>query len=305
MKRLFTLGWVTLTMVGVSTAQDTGTVTVAGYTFTIPEGWKGQATEDSYVMGSDTEPGMIIMVPNSASSQDELEGAIRDNLTDHYSYRFNLTSEITRKPDGLLFTGFEGNLGSDQVTGFLAGMVSENAGGLLILGMTTPELYSDRYRDLCLGIAASLKFPAPAADRTAATAGAADALVSRYTGVKLTYMSSYYSSSYTEGGISGGYSDNVEISLCESGSFTFRDRSEMTAGGDNSSMWYDRKDRGDGTWVIRPQGSNRGTLVLSFLDGREKQFLLEVNEKGETYLDGYRYYRTTGADGPEYAPVCY
>ncbi len=286
-------------------AQETGTVTHAGYTFTIPEGWMGQLQQDSYLMGSNSEPGFILLVPHTQKTIAGLKSEIRSGLTDHYSYNFQLVGDIETINESMLRCRFQGNLGNEQAKGALTGIVDKNHDGIMVIALTTPEIFSTRYEELSSEVAQSIEFqPQNAPDPVATKQHANHALVQKFTHVKLTYMNSYYSSSYTDGGISGGYSDTEEISLCSSGYFTFNSNSETTAGGNYSSMYGTQRSKGDGTWQVIPSGSNKGTLELKFNNGNIKRYEVEINQKGETYLDGYRYYRTTGKHGPEYAPNC-
>src|SRR5690606_9786378 len=49
-----------------ASAQQTGEVDYPylGIKFTIPEGWKGAEQQGAYIMGSDTEAGLILLIPH-------------------------------------------------------------------------------------------------------------------------------------------------------------------------------------------------------------------------------------------------
>lgn len=284
-------------------SQQTGTVTQNGYTFAIPEGWLGQSQEENYMMGSNTEPGIILLSLHQHKTLEGLKEEIKSELTDGYSFRFTLTSAIDQIDEDKISCSFEGFLGNEQAKGHLVGIVNKQHQGVLIIAMTTPEFYSERYTQLSKEIAQSLKFPKPV-PVPGDQGDASHPLVQQFMHVKLTYMNSYYSSSYTESGISGGYSDQEVISLCNSGYFTFGSSSQVTAGGNYSSMYNAGRNSGDGSWTLKPVTQNTGVLTLRFNDGSVKEYNVEINVKGETYLNGYRYYRTTGSAGPDYAPYC-
>jgi hypothetical protein len=234
----------------------------------------------------------------------DLKNQMTTGLTDNYAYRFNPTGSITEIGKNMIGCTVEGFMESEKAKGSLIGIYKENQGSVLILALTTPELYSARYEDLSEQVAMSLKFPEVTQAPAATPPNTSNAFIQKFTGVKLTYMNSYYSSSYADGGISGGYSDEEIISLCSTGYFTFKSNSEVSGGGNYSSMLgYDRS-QGDGTWKITPTGVSKGVLELKFNNGHVKKYNLEINNKNETYLDGYRYYRTTAASGAEYGPDC-
>lgn len=285
-------------------AQQTGTVTQHGYTFTIPDGWVGQMQEDSYLMGSNTEPGIILLVTHPHKTLSELKSEIQSGITDQYSYNFQVVGSIEEKNESQINCQFQGTLGNEQAKGYLVGMIHPDAAGVLVAAITTPQLYSDRYPTLASEIATSLKFPEPAKVPEDFAKTSSHALVQKFMQVKLTYMNSYYSSSYTDGGVSGGYSDEEVISLCSSGYFTYSSSSETTAGGNYSSLYGSDSNQGDGTWKLIPSSNSQGTLILTFNNGQSQKYNVEINAKGETYLNGYRYYRTTAASGADYAPIC-
>lgn len=284
--------------------QQTGTVTQSGFTFTIPDGWVGQLANDIYIMASNTEPGLVVLSYAEIKSLNDLKTQMQTGLTDNYSYGFNPVGSITEIEKNMVGCTVEGFMESEKAKGSLIGIYKENKGSVLILALTTPELFSARYEDLSEQVAKSLKFPEVSQVATATPPNTSNAFVQQFTGVKLTYMNSYYSSSYTDGGVSGGYSDREIISLCSTGYFTYKSNSEVSGGGNYSSMLgYDRS-QGDGTWKVTPTGANKGILELKFNNGQVKKYNLEINSKNETYLNGYRYYRTTGSSGAEYAPDC-
>ena len=220
-------------------AQETGIVKRDLYQFTIPQGWVGQNLDGNYILGSHSEPGMILLVENNHRNLAALIKEVKNDLTDNYSYRFNLTGDIQRS-DNMFSSDFNGLLGGEQARGHLVGLVDSAMGGILIIAITTPDKYTKRYAELASQIASSLSFSTltkPLADDDKSIRD--NDLLRKYSDVKLTYMESYYSSGYTGGSVSGGYSDREEISLCSSGYFTFNSSYESSAGSNSSSMYGD------------------------------------------------------------------
>ena len=75
-------------------------------------------------------------------------------------------------------------------------------------------------------------------------------------GRKLTHMESYYSPSAVEGGISGGYSQNIDMALCSDGTFYYDDASVVSAGNTGINALGQGGSGARGQWSIAAQGED-------------------------------------------------
>lgn len=105
-------------------AQQTGTVNICGFTFTIPEGWVGQPQEDSYLIQSELQPGIILMTENPPKSMHLLKEEIYGGLTDNHSYTFQLTGDLNEIEENMIGGEFKGMLQNNEVKGFLVGLLN-------------------------------------------------------------------------------------------------------------------------------------------------------------------------------------
>jgi len=118
--------------------------------------------------------------------------------------------------------------------------------------------------------------------------------------VKLTYMDSYYSPSYSDGGISGGYESKKVFDLCKAGYFHYYGSDNTALGGDYASGYSAGSSRGSGSWDVIANAAGQPVLQLKFNGGEVWEYRIEMKDK-KLFLNGDRYYRTWSG---EYAPSC-
>lgn len=65
-------------------AQETGQkdYPTLGISFTIPDGWLGQEGQGVYMMGSNSIPGLILVMPSSVASLDAMRQEARAGVVD-------------------------------------------------------------------------------------------------------------------------------------------------------------------------------------------------------------------------------
>ena len=114
------------------------------------------------------------------------------------------------------------------------------------------------------------------------------AWIKRLNDHKLTYMSSYSSSSY-DGSYVGG-SEKQIYALCAKGTFRYYGHSNVSVDVGSSGYGHNtQRDRGN--WSIRKNNGGEIELVLDYTDNSQTVLVLS-REDGKTYVDGSRYYRT-------------
>lgn len=114
-------------------------------------------------------------------------------------------------------------------------------------------------------------------------------------------MDSYYSSSYSSDGISGGYSSERVIDICEKGFFRYNSSSKVSASGSGISGYDTGPSTGDGSWTVGIGSNSSTNLILNFNNGEQYRYALEYREE-KSYLNGDRFFRATSG---EYAPNCF
>jgi len=280
-------------------AQDTGTITYEqlGLSFKIPDGWRGQMYEDSYIIGHPSKPGFILLSTHSATSLAMLEQEAQVGMVDQANGISLRLSGNTEKvgSNGLAGT-YEGTMGGRAAKAFVIGLLNPHGMGLLIMSTTTLEQYTDMYSALAIEIANSVQFSAPVQPPIA------DEWKNSLADTRLTYMESYSSVDYTDPNIAtgGGYSRKEVIDLCGAGYFKYASSSNMSVtGGIGVSGLQGSSGKGAGTWEVSANASGAAVLVLKFYGGEVYEYVISYPDR-ELHLNGRRYFHTwTGENKPD------
>ena len=277
-----------LLSITVSTAQQTGEVDYPylGLKFTIPNGWKGGETEGGYLIGSDTQPGLIILLPHQVKDIEALKQEAEAGIQEEgiMLKKVGPFETVGQEGVGALF---EGAVQGEAAKAFVAAVINPFGAGVTIMAATAASGYNATYRELVNEIALSLKFSEPVEPPIT------EEWRNTLKGAKLTYLNSSYDSGPSYGGYStySSYSSREEITLCASGTFSFYSSNSMSVdtggafadgGGDNS---------GEGTWTVATNGAGVPVLKLQFENGEINTYQLTY-EDSKTYLNGSRYFRT-------------
>jgi hypothetical protein len=276
-------------------AQDTGKKSFPeqGISFMIPSGFVGQQLEQGYVLASQNFKGFVLMDTNDSKSVQEMRREAAQGLNDGQGTALYLQGSFDDLGPDRIGGVFSGTIGWQPAKAYIIGILNAPGPyGVTILAASDEASFGNEVVDLARKIAASVAFTKPVEP----------AVDSEWKGllsnVRLTYMSSYSS------GNTGGMSSQARVDLCANGRFTFSSSSSVsidTGGAFGSSHGGDG---GQGTWKVVKTSAGVSILQLKFDDGRNWEYRLEYREKN-VFLDGKRYFRTTGVDNPEYRPQCY
>jgi hypothetical protein len=285
----------------LTSAQETGTITYKelGLQFTIPEGWVGQESQTGFVMGHTSIAGLVLITTHNYSGEQLIQEA-RKGIADNQGTQLQLSGDLEVLNDHTIGGEFQGTLEWQAARAFIVGLANPDGMGISIMAMTTAEQYNHSYRDLALRVMASVQFSKPE------TGPVVEEWKKYLSGVKLTYMESYSSPSYTDGGVSGFYENKEKIDLCDKGYFNHYSYNLVSVEGQsaNDGTLVHASDGGqkygNGTWEIEAGTGGSAILRLLFHDGRSLEYTLSEKDD-KTFLNGYRYFRTwTG----ENAPTC-
>lgn len=274
-----------------------------GISFVIPEGWVGQEMEAGYLIGSDSEAGFAFLTTHQYNTVQQLRQQAQQGIFDQAGTQLMLAGNIEDFGSSGIGAEFSGTLEGQAARAYILGLINEHGDGVTIMSAASPDLYSQKHKNLALNLAESIKFSKPV------TPPVVKEWEQTLQNAKLTYMNSYYSSGggvdiggtvYSSG---GGYSDQVEIHLCAQGFFKYKSSSSTTIdnGGFGSSFG---SGKGNGTWEVVANAQRGATLRLNFYNGEIYEYVLAYEDK-KTLLNGKRYYRTYASSGPDYAPDCF
>ncbi|MBZ0244992.1 MAG: hypothetical protein K8H85_03510 [Cyclobacteriaceae bacterium] len=273
-------------------SQKTGEVDYPylGIKFTIPPQWKGGESGDGFLIISDTQPGLIFMVPHDVNDLDILKREAEAGLQEE-GVVLQKTGGFDEVGKGGVGAEFEGIIQGQSAKAYVVGIINPFGNGVSIISATTTEMYTDVYKKLAQQIAMSIQFSEPI--EAPVTQEWRDALK----GAKLTYMNSDYSSGgVSVGGYStySGYSSHSEITLCANGYFSYYSSDSFsvdTGGGFANSAG---NNNGQGNWEVTSSGNGEPVLKLLFNNGKTHSYQLSYKDK-KTYLNDTRYFRTYDA----------
>ena len=285
-----------------NSAQTTGKVSYPslGLEFQVPNEWGGQEGDGLFLMGHNTTPGIIFVIPHSEPLTIE---AMKTESTNGIDFgggtQFKPTEALANIGSSGMGGFFDGTFEYEPARAFIIGMHNPQGNGITIIAVTSSNAFvEDTYKKLAMDVYNSVQFSVVVAAQgnSNSSGGASGSLADwkyQLGGTKLTYMESYSS-----GG--GGYNMKTEIHLCQAGFFKFYDENFMSVGGEGISVYQSGNKAGHGEWKIVEQGG-AAVLILSFYDGNSKHFPLSWGEESKLYLNGYRYFRTWEGDN---APNC-
>jgi hypothetical protein len=273
-----------------------------GVRFTPPKGWIAQKNEAGYLLGSQTEKGVILMTGNEYGSLEQMRAEAQQGLVDANGTNLQLAGEIVTIGEKMLGAPYQGMVEGQPAKAYAVGLLSPLGGGVSIIAMVETASYSEKYAEYVKDIAKSMQFFKPEVPPIA------EQWKRDLSGAKLTYLWSYSSRGYTDGSYAGG-SQQIEIHLCPQGFFKYTDKSHTSIDGGystgyNASAFGSGKDQGQGTWEVAAR-AGAPLLVLKFHDGRVNEYKIAYENK-KLYLNGNRYFWTTAnSEIADQRPECW
>jgi len=233
-----------------------------GFKFRAPAGWKFQKDQSTAILGHDTVPGMIIVMPHMGKSLDEVRNLMTEGLQEE-GVQLNLAGALRSSGNNVLAGEYEGVYQGEQVKARGIGTASPYGGGAFIIALTTPSKFGGELAGAAEAIAGGMQyFRMEASD-----------LMRQLSGIWVNMTKN----TETRVGLSpsGQYFSNYESSY--SGSFGSEQGNWGTAG----------QSREDGRWTIRGN-REQGTIIITMLNGNLMNIQYRVHvENGETYWNEY------------------
>jgi hypothetical protein len=269
-----------------------------GFAFNAPTGWKVKSVDAGFLLGHDSIPGAIIIVPSAENSIPGIRQSVADGLDLGGDIKAFANGPLRVVGGNQLMGDFTGQA-SEPITAYAHAILSPHGGSVNFVTVTSRQNFDVNHKARVVEMVNNIRFfkPVPYPVDQAWT----DKLGDR----KLTYMSSSSSSGYD--GSSTSTSDRTSMGLCAAGHFTYYSKSSysVSAGqgsgsqvGSGSSAFSQSRGQGDGTWRV-PIVNGKSMLQLNFYDGRVHEYHIQVDSDRRFYLDGTRYFKTSGERGPD------
>jgi hypothetical protein len=304
MKRIWLSIVLLMFLPGISSSQQTGRIEFPslGVSFAIPPGWIGQEGEGVYIIGHNTIPGIVFILPHADSkTTDELATDFLRGLQFDATTILKPVNSVQQLNEQSVGGEFDGIYNNSPANAYIIAMSNDYGNGITIVAVTSAEAYKPEiYKGVAMDVWSSVIFtevkPGTSQQGMAASGSLADWKY-QLGDTKLTYKESYYSG----GEHGGGYNITEEIHLCKAGYFLYYDNNMIAAGSTDVSGYSAGSSSGHGTWNIEDRGGSY-ILVLSFKNSTVKEYSLAWGEESKLFLNGFRFYRTWEGDN---APDCF
>jgi hypothetical protein len=251
-----------------------------GVRFSVPPGWKQQKQQAVYVLGHDTIPGMVLIIPHSSNSIQELRAAASEPLYQGNDGQLMVTGPPETLAPNMMAAEYGGNIQGQEARGRIVGVVSPFGGGFLVLAGADAAAYTPQHARLAEEIARSMTFSKPQLPPEAAM------WRQKLTGMRVAYFKHGGSSD-----LGGSYvwSDKRNIDLCRDGTFQATGGFSGSIGTANASGWaQNNSGQQSGQWRIIGQ-AGQPALELRHASGQLETFTLST-DGSKTFLNGVRWY---------------
>ncbi len=251
-----------------------------GVRFSVPSGWKYEKRQAVYVMGHMTIPGMILVMPHTSNTIQELQAAASEPLYQADDGQLMVSGLPVILANNMIGADYGGQLQGKQAQGRIVGVVSPHGGGFLVMAGSDAAGYGPQHAQLAEGVARSMSFSKPQAPPEAAM------WKQKLAGMRVKYFKHGGSSD-----IGGAYSwsDERDIDLCSDGAFQSTGGFQGSLGTANASAIMDPgRQAKSGQWAIVGQ-AGQPALQLRHTTGNVETYVLSADGT-KTLLNGVRWY---------------
>jgi hypothetical protein len=269
-----------------------------GVRFTIPEGWIAQETEVGLVLGSNTEPGLMLVSQHAYRSLQEIQQAGDEGINDS-SLSLQRGGDYRIIDEHSVGAPFAGVNEGQPARAYAIGVLNPHGAGVSVLALTTESAYSKAFEERAWLLANSFEFEKP--DNTAEIKDWREFL----SDVRLTHMTSSSSSGPSVEGYStySGHSSTSILHLCRAGHYRYGSSASYSVDTGSGFAHGGGDEQGNGVWEVIGNAHGQPYLRLTSNDGDVFELQLQY-EDDKTFLDGTRYFRTLPDNENGHAPNC-
>jgi hypothetical protein len=239
----------------------------AGYSFTLPSGWKSNKGEAGFAM---VDPDQTVIVSVKAHSYNNFQAVVGDTNLEG----FQLAGEPQDlKNGGKAVRVTKKNVNGLGVVDFFV-LFSPNGGGVVVMALSD-STNSVAAFNAGLGISNSVSFTRTQPGASIPQAGSASGWQAAFAGKHLLYLYS-----------GNGYFEEKHIYLCRDGSFLQKTGTGGYTPGNSDGGSFAGRGGHRGTWNV-----SGTTLVLQFQDGDVGRYnITQRSARNEVGLNGKRYF---------------
>lgn len=237
-----------------------------GIKFGLPSGWVKRASQEGAIVGHNTIPGMVLVMPHRAQNLQEMQAELQKGLQEEGS-TLMLSGGLEQLSSNLLAGNYTGIADGTQVMARGFGILSPYGGGAYLIAVSTPDNLGSELL------------------------GAAESMIksTQYFKVEVGDLMQHFAGTWSSFGTNtstwitfypdGTYSDQSESSY--SGEFN-------DGAGNQTGNWNAMGQSGDkGRWTVRGN-KDSGTIIVKLNNGEEYYYEYRVHiEKGNKYYNEY------------------
>jgi hypothetical protein len=130
-----------------------------GISFMQPRGWNAQKRPEGYVLSSDGQAGVVIIIPHEFGDLAEMTDEARYGLEDEENgIALALSSRVVPYGKNGIAGELEGMFQGKEARAYAIGIMSPRGGGVIVLAAVDPKSYSKLHPQLVREIVASVVF---------------------------------------------------------------------------------------------------------------------------------------------------
>ena len=296
---VFVCGFLILCFTNSIKAQQKLEYPTLGITITVPIGFEYEENEDGLVLYTNKYPDTyFILSQHEYNHIDEIRSIANEPYAEpEIGLKLSKNGDIELIDDNAIAAHFKGTLENRDASAFILARLNPFGDGVSVIGLSInknlkPEVLRANVIDINNGIKL---------DEITMSAKVIE-WIEKLNNTRLEYRTSYSSTSYSSGGVSGYSSSSEAIELCRSGYFNYSGSSStsMSSGGLGVLGNSNSSKKGNGEWKVEQNEAQKPILILTYYNGSTEQYSMYYN-KGYLYLNDYKY---TIGRGSEYGPTC-
>jgi len=253
---------------------STGTATIGenevgdpgwGIKFGLPQGWVRQQNLQGAIVGHNTIPGMVLVIPHLSENLQQMQGEMQQGVNEGGSQLIP-DGGLRQFSQNVLTGDFSGVADGTQVKARSFGILSPNGGGAYVIALSTPDKFGKELLSAAESMVQTVQyFKVDVGD-----------LVQHFAG----HWSHFTSNTSTW------------ICFCADGTYSEQYESSYSSDFNNSggADWMAASQDSDrGRWTVRGN-KDSGTIIVKLANGNEIYYEYQVHiERGQKYYTEYRF----------------
>jgi len=236
-----------------------------GIKFGLPQGWVRQQNLQGAIVGHNTIPGMVLVIPHLSESFQQMQAEMQQGVNEGGS-QLMLNGGLRHISQNVLAGDFSGIADGTQVKARSYGILSPNGGGAYVIALSTPDKLGKELLSAAESMVQTVQyFKVDVSDLTQHFAG------------EWAYFSS---------------NTSTWICFCADGSYTEQYESSYSSDVNVSggADWMTASQDSDrGRWTVRGN-KDSGTIIVKLANGKEIYYEYQVHiERGQKYYREYRF----------------